>query len=164
MWRKTMMPRMKHPARAALWSLGLLLVSLVAVVGLAESLAPSIEHAMDNLGLPQAVIGIVIASLVLLPETLTAIRAAMHNRLQTSINLALGSDLASIGLTIPIVALTAVILGMPLELGLEAKEMVLLALSFIVATLTLVTGRSTIMQGAVHLVIFATFLFLSIVP
>lgn len=150
--------------RAALWSLGLLLVSLVAVVGLAESLAPSIEHAVDNLGLPQAVIGIVIASLVLLPETLTAIRAAMHNRLQTSINLALGSGLASIGLTIPIVALTAVILGMPLELGLEAKEMVLLALSFIVATLTLVTGRSTIMQGAVHLVIFATFLFLSIVP
>jgi len=145
-------------------SLALLLVALVAVVGLAESLAPSIENIVDVLGLPQAVIGIVIALLVLLPETLTAIRAAMYNRLQTSINLALGSGLASIGLTIPIVAVIAVTLGLPLELGLEQKEMVLLALSFIVAMLTLVTGRSTIMQGAVHLVIFAAFLFLSIVP
>ena len=150
--------------RQALSSLGLLLLALIAVVGLAEALAPSIEHAVDELGLPQAVIGIVIALLVLLPETLTAIRAAIHNRLQTSINLALGSGLASIGLTIPLVALTAVILGLPLELGLDAKGMVLLSLSFIVATLTLVIGRSTIMQGAVHLVIFAAFLFLSIVP
>ncbi|MEW5837317.1 MAG: ionic transporter y4hA [Pseudomonadota bacterium] len=157
-------PHDRPSARAAWISLGLLLLALVAVVGLAETLAPSIEHAVDELGLPQAVIGIVIALLVLLPETLTAIRAAIHNRLQTSINLALGSGLASIGLTIPLVALTAVILGLPLELGLDAKGMVLLALSFIVATLTLVTGRSTIMQGAVHLVIFAAFLFLSIVP
>jgi len=157
-------PHERPATRAALLSLALLLVALIAVVGLAEALAPSVEQAVDSLGLPQAVIGIVIASLVLLPETMTAIRAAMHNRLQTSINLALGSGLASIGLTIPIVALTAVILGIPLELGLGTKEMVLLALSFIVATLTLVTGRSTIMQGAVHLVIFATFLFLSIVP
>lgn len=150
--------------RATLMSLALLLAALIAVVGLAESLAPSIEHAVDELGLPQAVIGIVIALLVLLPETLTAIRAAINNRLQTSINLALGSGLASIGLTIPVVAMTAVVLGLPLELGLDTKNMVLLALTFIVATLTLLTGRSTIMQGAVHLVIFAVFLFLSIVP
>ena len=150
--------------RAALVSLALLLVALIAVVGLAEALAPSVEQAVDILGLPQAVIGIVIALLVLLPETLTAIRAAIHNRLQTSINLALGSGLASIGLTIPVVAMTAVVLGLPLELGLDTKDMVLLALTFMVATLTLLTGRSTIMQGAVHLVIFAAFLFLSIVP
>jgi len=157
-------PHKTPSTHQAMVSLALLVVALIAVVGLAESLAPSIEHMVDVFGLPQAVIGIVIALLVLLPETLTAIRAAMHNRLQTSINLALGSGLASIGLTIPIVALTAVILGLPLELGLETKEIVLLALTFITATLTLVTGRSTIMQGAVHLVIFATFLFLSIVP
>ncbi|OYY74725.1 MAG: ionic transporter y4hA [Gammaproteobacteria bacterium 28-57-27] len=150
--------------RAALASLALLLVALIAVVGLAEALAPSVEQAVDTLGLPKAVIGIVIAMLVLLPETLTAIRAAINNRLQTSINLALGSGLASIGLTIPVVAVTAMVLGLPLELGLDAKGMVLLTLSFIVAILTLLTGRSTIMQGAVHLVIFAAFLFLSIVP
>lgn len=150
--------------RQALMSLVLLLFALVAVVGLAESLAPSIENTVGYLGLPQVVIGIVIALLVLMPETVTAIRAARSNRLQTSINLALGSGLASIGLTIPIVALIAVVLGLPLELGLGTKEIVLLFLTFIVATLTLVTGRSTIMQGAVHLVIFASFLFLSIVP
>ncbi len=157
-------PHTRPSSRQAWLSLALLLLALMAVVGLAESLAPSVEQAVDHLGLPQAVIGIIIALLVLLPETLTAIRAAINNRLQTSINLALGSGLASIGLTIPVVALTAIILGLPLELGLDAKDMVLLALSFIVATLTLVTGRSTIMQGAVHLVIFAAFLFLSIVP
>ncbi|WP_407275924.1 calcium:proton antiporter [Halothiobacillus sp. DCM-1] len=150
--------------RAAIFSLILLLIALIAVVGLAESLAPSIEHAVTRFGLPQPVIGILIALLVLLPETLTAIRAARNNRLQTSINLALGSGLASIGLTIPVVILTAVWLGLPLELGLDAKSITLLALSCLVATLTLVTGRSTIIQGAVHLVIFAAFLFLSIVP
>ena len=157
-------PHERPSTRVAMLSLALLLVALIAVVGLAESLAPSVEQAVDQLGLPQAVIGIVIALLVLLPETLTAIRASINNRLQTSINLALGSGLASIGLTIPVVAITAVALGLPLELGLDSKGMVLLALTFIVATLTLVTGRSTIMQGAVHLVIFAAFLFLSIVP
>lgn len=150
--------------RTAWQSLALLLMALIAVVGLAESLAPRIEQAVDQFGLPQAVIGIAIALLVLLPETLTAIRAALNNRLQTSINLALGSGLASIGLTIPVVLITAVLLGLPLDLGLDAKDITLLTLTFAVATLTLVTGRSTIIQGAVHLVIFAAFLFLSIVP
>lgn len=154
----------KPSTAQALRSFVLLMLALVAVVGLAESLAPSVEALVDAFHLPQAVIGIVIALLVLLPETLTAIRAALNNRLQISINLALGSGLASIGLTIPAVSLTAAALNLPLELGLESKNIVLLALSFMVATLTLLTGRSTIMQGAVHLVIFTAFLFLSIVP
>jgi Ca2+:H+ antiporter len=110
------------------------------------------------------VIGIAIALLVLLPETWAAVRAARANRLQTSVNLALGSALASIGLTIPAVALASVLLDVPLVLGLEPKDMVLLMVTFLVGAITLGTGRTNMMQGAVHLVIFAAFLFLALVP
>lgn len=150
--------------RRALSSFGLLLVSLVAVVGLAKALSPSIERVVSAAGAPKAIIGIVIAVLVLLPETWAAIRAARADRIQTSLNLAFGSALASIGLTIPAVAVAAVWLGMPLELGLESKDLVLLALTFLVSSITLVSGRTHIMQGAVHLVILAAFLFLALVP
>ncbi len=149
---------------AALASFGLLLVSLVAVVGLAKVLSPQIEAAVAAAGAPQSVIGIAIAMLVLLPETTAALRAAMANRLQTSMNLALGSALASIGLTIPVVVLAAVWFDLPLVLGLDPKDLVLLALACLVSTITLGTGRTNLMQGAVHLVIFAAFLFLSLVP
>jgi Ca2+:H+ antiporter len=142
----------------------LLTVALVAVVGLAKVLSPSIERAVKAAGAPEAVIGVAIAMLVLLPETWAAVRAARANRLQSSFNLALGSALASIGLTIPAVALASVILDLPLVLGLEPKELVLLILTFFVSALTLVSGRTTMMQGAVHLVVFATFLFLALVP
>jgi Ca2+:H+ antiporter len=93
-----------------------------------------------------------------------ALRAAAANRLQTSLNLALGSALASIGLTIPTVALVSIVLGQPLDLGLGVKDMVLLALTLLVGVITLGTGRTTVLQGIVHLVIFATFLFLAVVP
>jgi Ca2+:H+ antiporter len=109
-------------------------------------------------------LGIAIALLVLLPETTAAVRAAMADRLQTSLNLAYGSALASIGLTIPAVVVTSIIIDQPLVLGLEPKDMVLLALTFLTSTFTLVSGRTNIMQGAVHLVIFAAFLFLALVP
>jgi len=145
-------------------SFGMLLVTLVAVVGLAKVLSPSIEAAVAAAGAPQTVIGIAIAMLVLLPETWAAARAARANRLQTSLNLAFGSALASIGLTIPAVAFASVLIGMPLALGLEAKDLVLLVLTFIVASITLVSGRTHVMQGVVHLVIFAAFLFLAFVP
>ena len=145
-------------------SFGLLLVSLVVVVGLAKQLSPAIEAAVAAAGAPKAVIGIAIALLVLLPETWAAVRAALANRLQTSMNLALGSALASIGLTIPAVVVTATMLDLPLVLGLEAKDLVMLALTFLVSTFTLGTGRTNVMQGAVHLVLFAAFLFLSLVP
>ena len=112
----------------------------------------------------KAVVGIVIAALVLLPEGLAALRAARANRLQTSLNLALGSALASIGLTIPAVAVVSIVLGQPLELGLGEKDQVLLALTLLVGVITLGTGRTTVLQGIVHLVIFAAFLFFAVVP
>ncbi len=153
------------PSNRLTWaSFGMLLVALVSVVGLAKVMSPSIEAAVAAAGAPQAVIGIAIAMLVLLPETWAAVRAARANRLQTSLNLAFGSALASIGLTIPAVALASVLIGMPLALGLEAKDLVLLVLTFFVSSITLVSGRTHVMQGVVHLVIFAAFLFLAFVP
>ena len=153
------------PTSAHAWaSFALLLAALVAVIGLAKALSPSIERALAGAGAPPSIIGIVIALLVLLPETGAAVRAARADRLQTSLNLALGSAMASIGLTIPAVALASVTLGLPLQLGLSPKDLVLLALTFAVGAITLGTGRTNVLQGAVHLVIFAAFLFLSLVP
>jgi Ca2+:H+ antiporter len=153
------------PTNAAAWlSLALLLVSLVAVVGLAKMLSPTIEAGIAAIGAPQAVIGIAIAMLVLMPETFAAVRAARADRLQTSMNLALGSALASIGLTIPTVGAAALALDLPLVLGLAPKELVLLGLTFLICAITLGTGRTNVMQGAVHLVLFAAFLFLALVP
>ncbi|MDP3834466.1 MAG: ionic transporter y4hA [Hydrogenophaga sp.] len=153
------------PTVAQAWaSFGLLIVSLVSVVGLAKQLSPTIEAGVAALGAPKAVIGIAIALLVLLPETWAAVRAARADRLQTSMNLALGSALASIGLTIPAVVLASVLLDLPLVLGLAPKDIVLLTLTFLVSTITLATGRTNVMQGAVHLVLFAAFLFLALVP
>jgi Ca2+:H+ antiporter len=150
--------------RVALASLGLLLVCLAAVVGLAKTLAPGIQAGVAAAGAPAAVAGIAIALLVLLPETWAALRAARRNRMQTSLNLALGSALATIGLTIPAVAALSLLLGLPLSLGLPAKETALLVLTLLISTLSLASGRATIMQGAVHLVLFAVFLFLAVVP
>ncbi|HEY4353245.1 MAG TPA: ionic transporter y4hA [Paraburkholderia sp.] len=153
------------PSRAvALLSLVLLFVALVAVVLLAKLLSPSIERAIADAGAPPAVVGIVIAALVLLPEGFAAVRAARADRLQTSLNLALGSALASIGLTIPTVAVVILWTGQPLVLGIDGKDTVMLILTLIVGTLTLGTGRTTILQGAVHLSLFAAYLFLSVVP
>ena len=150
--------------RTAAVSAGLLLVALVAVVGLAKSLTPTVEAGIDWIGVPKAVVGIVIAAVVLFPEWLAALRAAQANRLQTSLNLALGSVLAAIGLTIPAVALVSIVLHQPLQLGLDEKDQVLLVLTLIVSVITLGTGRTTVLQGIVHLVIFAAFLFFAVVP
>jgi Ca2+:H+ antiporter len=153
------------PPRITTWiSLGLLSVGLVVVVGLAKSLAPAIEQGVRVLQAPLGVVGIVIALMVLLPETGAAMRAAVRNRMQTSLNLALGSALASIGLTIPAVALLSTYLGTPLELGLPPKEAALLALTMLLLTITLASGRATVLHGAVHLVLFGVFLFLAVVP
>jgi Ca2+:H+ antiporter len=152
------------PRKTALISSGLLLAALVAVVGLAKALTPTVEAVIAHLGAPKAVVGVVIAAIVLLPEALAALRAARANRLQTSLNLALGSALASIGLTIPAVAAVSIALDQPLELGLGTKDEVLLALTLLVGVISLGTGRTTVLQGMVHLVIFAAFLFLAVVP
>ena len=150
--------------RTAVVSVGLLVVSLVAIVGLAKVLTPAVEFAVARLDVPKAVVGIIIAALVLLPESLAAVRAALGNRLQTSLNLALGSALATIGLTIPAVAVVSIMLQQPLELGLDAKDQVLLAVTLLLGMITLGTGRTTVLQGIVHLVIFAVFLFFAVVP
>ena len=145
-------------------SFGLLLVSLVGVVGLAKLMSPTLERFVLEAQAPKAVVGVLIAIVVLLPETWAAIRAARADRLQTSMNLAIGSAMASIGLTIPVVVVAAVWLGLPLTLGLDAKDVALLALTFVVGAITLGSGRTNLMQGAIHLVIFAAFLFLTLVP
>jgi Ca2+:H+ antiporter len=151
-------------ARVTLVSAALLLVCLIAIVGLAKALTPALEATIAWLGAPKAVVGIAIALLVLLPEGLAAVRAARLNRLQTSLNLALGSALATIGLTIPAVAVVSIVLGQPLDLGLGPKDMALLMLTLLLNVITLGTGRTTVLQGIVHLVVFAAFLFLAFVP
>ena len=151
-------------ARVALASLGLLLVALGAVVLLAKSISPALEAAVEGAGAPKALVGVLIAGIVLLPEGLAALRAARANRLQTSLNLALGSALATIGLTIPAVALVSIANGWTLTLGIDAKASVLLVLSLFVAALSLGTGRTTVLQGAIQLLIFAVYLFTTIVP
>lgn len=152
------------PNKVALISAGLLVVSLVIVVVVAKALTPAIERGIDAAGAPKSVVGIIIAALVLLPEGLASYRAAVANRLQTSVNLALGSALASLGLTIPAVAGISLVLGKPLTLGLDTKEEVLLAVTLVVSILTLGTGRTTMLQGVVHIIIFAVFLFLAVAP
>src|SRR5499433_2841457 len=123
-------------------STGLLFAALVAIVGLAKSLTPTLEIGVARLDVPKPVVGIVIAALVLLPEGLAALRAARANQLQTSLNLALGSALASIGLTIPVVAGVSIVIRQPLELGLGTKDKVLLALTLLTGVITLGTGRT----------------------
>lgn len=141
-------------------------LALGAIVLLAKHLAPELETALRKTSIaePAAVVGVIVAALVLLPETLSALNAARGDRLQTSVNLSLGSALASIALTIPAVAAVSLWTGEPLILGLGGTNLILLGMTFVVATLTLGTGRATILQGAVHLVILALFLFLAVVP
>jgi Ca2+:H+ antiporter len=155
----------KRPSRhVAMTSLGVLLISLVGVVGLAKTVSPNIEEATSSAGLPPAFVGVMIAMLILLPESGTAVRAAWDNRVQASLNLALGSAMASIGLTIPVIAAVSVLIDTPLLLGLKPVQVVLFALTMFVAALTITPGRSTVMQGGVHLVLFVGFIVLSASP
>lgn len=150
--------------RAALVSLGLLLVALVAVVGLAKVLSPSIEQAVDAAGFPQSFVGVVIALVVLLPETLAAAKYARAGRVQNSLNLAYGSAMASIGLTIPTLAALSPFLSSPLELGLGSMHIVLLVLSLVVGILTIVQGRATRFSGWILLVLLFAYVFLAANP
>ncbi|WP_280338391.1 calcium:proton antiporter [Nocardia neocaledoniensis] len=150
--------------RAALISLGLLVLALVCVVGLAKVVSPALESAVASAGLPHSAVGVVIAMLVLLPETLAAVNAARRNQVQIGLNLGLGSAMASIGLTIPVIAVATIWLDGPLILGLGATQLVLLALTVMVSTLTIVPGRATLLQGGVHLALFAAFVFLAASP
>ena len=151
-------------ARSALTSFALLLAALVAVVGLAKVESPAIEHAVTVVGFPPSFVGVVIAALVLLPETLAAVAAARRGRIQISLNLAYGSAMASIGLTIPTIALASIWLSSPLLLGLGATQLVLLALTVVIGVLTVIPGRATRLQAEVHLVLLAAYLFLAVIP
>ncbi|QRP49539.1 calcium:proton antiporter [Amycolatopsis sp. FDAARGOS 1241] len=146
------------------FSLVLLLVALIAVVGLAKVESPAIEAAVAALGFPQSFVGVVIALLVLLPETIAAANAARRDRVQVSLNLALGSAMASIGLTIPAIALASIWLSGPLVLGLDPTQIVLLVITVVIGGFTIVPGRATRLQACVHLVLLAAFVFLAASP
>lgn len=145
-------------------STGLLLLCLVAVVLLAKALAPTIEDFVTLIHAPHQMVGVIIASIVLLPEGLAAVRAARRNMFQTSLNLALGSALASIGLTIPAVAILSLITGWTLFLGIDMKSTVLVLLALFVNAISLATGRTNVLQGVVLLVIFGVYLFTTAIP
>ena len=166
--RARRLPRQRRPrgpsARLTAAALGLLLVALVAVVLLAKGVSPFIQAAVAGLGAPPALVGVIVAAIVLLPEGMTAVRAARDDQLQTSINLALGSGVASIGLTVPTVAAVAWWTGSPMALGVTPGGAVLLTLSFMMALITYGTGRASLLSGVVHLILLATWLFLIVVP
>jgi Ca2+:H+ antiporter len=151
-------------ARATLASFGLLLLGLAVVVFSAKKLAPAVESTLIAAGAPPATAGIAIAIIVLLPESAAAMRAAMNNRVQTSLNLAIGSAIASIGLTLPAISLLAVAMDWPLALGLDGMSTVLLFLSLFIASISLRTGRTNMQIGIVHVVLLGAYLFLSFVP
>ncbi len=150
--------------KTTIFSALFLLACLGSVVLLAKALSPMLETFVADLNAPKSLVGVVIAAVVLLPESIAAYQAARANRLQTSLNLALGSALASIGLTIPAVAIVSLVNDWNLTLGIDSKSTVLLLLSLLVASLSLGTGRTTIMQGTIHLVIFAVYIFMVVVP
>jgi Ca2+:H+ antiporter len=150
--------------RATFVSLGALFVALIAVVGLTKVESPAIESGVQSLGFPHTVVGVVIALMVLLPESIAAVKAAGRNRVQTSMNLAYGSAMASIGLTIPTIAVASIWIPEKLSLGLEPTQMVLLLISAVVAVLTVTPGRAKTLQGWLHLSLLAAYLFLSVRP
>lgn len=145
-------------------SLVFLLVSLGIVVLLAKTLSPTIEHAVVSKNLPKSLVGVIIAAIILLPEGAAAIIAARRDRLQTSLNLALGSALASIGMSIPAVAVTCIVLNMRIVLGLDIVSIILLGLSVFTVMLSLISGRSNVVYGAVLLVDLLAFIYLVIYP
>ena len=150
--------------RTTLVSLGLLVVALVAVVGLAKIESPMIERVVAALGFPHTMVGVVIALVILLPEAIAAVRAAAADRVQTGMNLAYGSAMASIGLTIPVLAVFTLVKGQPLVLGLTSLQIALLGVTSVVSILTVAPGRAKPLQGGVHLALLAAFLVLSVQP
>ncbi|WP_068595355.1 calcium:proton antiporter [Vaginella massiliensis] len=145
-------------------SLILLILALIAVVLISKKLSPTVESFIIEIGAPKSLVGIIIATVILLPEGLAALKAARRDRLQTSLNLALGSALASIGLTIPAVAIVCYFTGTTVTLGIDSKSIILLVLSLSALYLSLNTGRTNVQQGIVLLTLFATYLFTTIVP
>ena len=157
-------PAERPGTRMVLVSCGLLPVALVSVVLLAKSLTPALDAALAAVHAPVAVVGIIIAAIVLLPESVAAVRAAARNRLQSSINLSLGSGVASIGLTVPTVAVVSRVIDQPLQLGISEANSILMGLGVLIAVITYGTGRTNVLAGVVHLTLLAAYLFLTFVP
>ncbi len=151
-------------SQALVWPGSLLLLSLVGVVLLSEAFTESLRAGLASLGAPAALAGFLVAALIMLPEGISAVKAARENDLQRSINLALGSLLANIGLTVPAVAAISLITHQDLILGLEPRSMIFLMLTLLVSGFTFGTGKTNLLYGFVHLVLFATYIFLIFVP
>lgn len=141
-----------------------LVIGLVSVIGLAKLIAPMIATGVENIGAPKAIVGLLIATIVLLPEAITAVLAARENRIQTSLNLALGSGAASIALTIPVVSIYSIVKEQELILGLDAKGTVFLLLTFMVGAMTLGNGKATALHGIVHLIILCSYFAVTLLP
>lgn len=145
-------------------SLGLLIICLAVVIFMAKGLSPVIEDFVENIGAPRALVGVIIASMVLLPEGLAAIRAARKDQIQSSVNLSLGSAMASVGLTIPAVSVVCILYDIPFVLGLDKKSVILLGLSVFIVMLSLSRGKTNVLYGTVLLVNLAAYIFTTIVP
>lgn len=141
-----------------------LVLCLGIVVLLAKLLSEDVEHIVKWAGAPKSLVGVIIAGIVLLPEGMAAIRAAKNNQIQTSLNLAFGSALASVGLSIPAIAFVSVITGIRMTLGIDVKSMILLGLSLFIITISLATGKTNIMQGFVLIAIFLVYLLTTVIP
>lgn len=145
-------------------SLVFLVLSLAIVVLLAKTLSPTIESIIISYNLPLTLVGVVIAVIILLPEAIAAVNAARKDKLQTSLNLSLGSALASIGLTIPSVAIVCIMYDIKIILGLDIKSIILMGLSVFTVMLSLASGRTNLVYGVVLLVNLFAFIFLIIYP
>lgn len=147
-------------------AVAMLLVSLAGVVSLSGAVAGSVEDFLATLPLadPDAVKGVLVATLLLLPEGISAVRAASRNHLQHSLNIALGSALASIALTIPAMAAISMALGLPMVLGLDPEDRTMMLLTFVMSVLSFGTGRTNALNGVVHLILFCVYLMLTVVP
>jgi Ca2+:H+ antiporter len=146
------------------YHVAMLILSLLPVVLLAEYLAVIVDYGIEDLDLPDELGGILIALLVLAPEALTAFHAALANRLQRAVNVCLGSALSTIGLTIPAVLLIGMVTGRDVHLGLTGTETVLLVLTLFISGLTFGGGRTNVLQGVVHLLLFFVYILLIFSP
>lgn len=154
----------KLPVTTLLWDLFCLVIGLAAVIGLSKVISPMIETGVAYIGAPKSVVGLIIASIVLLPEAITAVKAARENRLQNSLNLALGSGVASIALTIPIVSFYSIYTEQPIQLGLDNKGIAFLLLSVLLAGFTLGNGKGNVLQGIVHLFVTVAYCAVMLIP
>ena len=153
-----------HELRSITYHAVLLVLTMLPVVLLSKKLAVFVDYGVETMGAPAALGGLIVASLVLAPEGLGALRAALANQLQRSVNILLGSALATISLTVPAVLMIGLLIGRNVELGLDPVEMIMLLLTLAVSTLSFTGGRTNILQGAIHLVLFFTYIVLIFNP